>query len=408
MSVYPSTYRGNLALKGVPAAVFRASDFRSASPVPRLAANANMRHVASALRLPVGRRALGFIARGVPLLGLALTLWDLYDLYQLFRSLPGTGYNMNNWTLECLGGGGQDYLCDFPQPCSTGLVYITIANWNAKVGKISQGAPDRAYFYELTYPNKIAGYAHQIKFAAKYARVGADPGGDTIPLNSPKVVPVPNAVPLELPAPLIETIDPASRSPFGLQATPQPVPYPLIPHLRSNPWRYHRYQRESGYVVPLPLRSPQLKPDEFPLVAPTVAVSASPEIAARAEPLPATHTLGKPKSGDKERKIRTKGYLAMNFVLGNITEGLDLLYCVWDALPKKYQQGWKRPKPQLALEILYKNWDKVDVELAGKNIALNQIEDFVYGSIGQEMKKASKKLRPHGDLPIGFQAGPAL
>lgn len=391
--------------------VFRASDFRSALPVA-VASNANTRHAAFALALPAARRYLGFLARGVPLLALGLTL---YELYMLFRNIAGVGYNLTGWTLDCSGPGSMDRLVKFAQPCSTNYTYMRLADLTANTGKIYDypaggSTPDIAYFYGPVTP--YLGSVWRLRFAAKYVRSNQPAEqaytGESLPLNKPKTVPVPNDVPLEIPAPLIETIDPLSRSPFGLQATPRPVPYYAIPWLRSNPWRYHRYQRESGYVVALPLRSPQLKPYEFPLVAPTVAVSASPEIAARAEPLPATHTLGKPKSGDKERKIRTKGYLAMNFVLGNITEGLDLLYCVWDALPKKYQQGWKRPKPQLALEILYKYWDKVDVELAGKNIALNQIEDFVYGSIGQVMKKASKKHRPHGDLRIGFQAGPAL
>lgn len=42
----------------------------------------------------------------------------------------------------------------------------------------------------------------------------------------------------------------------------------------------------------------------------------------------------------------------------------------------------RNPTPTKKLETLYKNWDKVDMNKAIENVALNQLEDMLIGKFG--------------------------
>lgn len=168
---------------------------------------------------------------------------------------------------------------------------------------------------------------------------------------------------------------------------------------------------------------------------------------------------------EKERKMRMRAgwYRAVVGAISGITETLDGVNALWEALPPSRRTGyyaihvsprslvqrngrtWYRDKkgklhaiqaddggligrhgpvkgtggavvwvkrfqakPQQIADDLYRYSDQIDLNKAAKNYLENQIEDYVFGKSGQAAGKAAQKAQPHGKLPFGFQVGPAL
>lgn len=243
--------------------------------------------------------------------------------------------------------------------------------------------------------------------------------------------------PLELPAP-VRWVDPFS-DPIGIPLPePQAPPWWVQPYLPQNPERDPIEQ-----PLRVPARRPQASPDAeegrrfgpqslpsrapgrnprftvhpqvgqtYPdyVVGPGVAPSIGsrpgrPNIRVRQKPI---HRRRPPGRNEKERKfvgaINRRSALgkALNFV----TEGLDILNALWDALPDGAQTKKKGvvTRPDQKLRDLYDNWEQVDWDRAFDNIIENQVEDYVLGKAGQKLAKANR-LSGHS---FGYGIGPAL
>lgn len=399
---------------------------RRLSNVPlRKAANENA--LLRLVKLPPAKRPVAGLlrlGRFVPYLGLALTLWELYELYEWLKEREG-GYDYTGWTLDCSGPGSPAVVMRFAQPCSTNWTYFTTEFMNEALGKIYDNpyaGLDYAYFF--SQPERYSSI-WRAQFAQKLSRPNV-PGDTSSDPNAPFPVtdpvpsmPIPKS-PVPEPAPLLPSIDPEAlpiQKPFP---TPQPIPYPMLPLVRPNPWRHPQQQRRSGYRVPRPIYDPlfpdrdiPLPPQQVPYVAPPVAVGSSPEVAA--EPLPVAHTLGKPKSGDKESKVKLEWAGGVLRIANTVTEGLDVIDAIYDALPSQFKPRYngtrfvlRNPTPQQKLAALYEHWEEVDLPEAFRNLTYNEMQDRFFGALGRRARDFSRKTRIHGDLPIGVQAGPAL
>lgn len=213
---------------------------------------------------------------------------------------------------------------------------------------------------------------------------------------SPKLFPTLRVLPEQVYAPGLPAelpwLEPTAKiDPLVLPA----LPWPLVA-LRPNTQFYER-----GYVAPVDA-------DLLPSQARAVGVPLWPR--GRPEPVPVAPPgapLKPPGPKVKERKIRMGGYGAVNAVVSAATEGVDFLEALWDALPRNRQtrEKGKKTTPQQKALDLYRGWPDIDVAAAIKNVVVNELKDRAIGTIGQAVRKAAQRSRPHGNLPIGYQTG---
>lgn len=117
-----------------------------------------------------------------------------------------------------------------------------------------------------------------------------------------------------------------------------------------------------------------------------------------------------PGANEKERKaygIGGSGLAAAVKIANAASEFNDALNAFWQALPRSAQtrqKGLRTLPHQKALD-LYHHWDRLDVGKALKNLLNEHFQDKAIGAVGKMSAKASAKNRPHGGLPIGYQAG---
>ena len=116
-----------------------------------------------------------------------------------------------------------------------------------------------------------------------------------------------------------------------------------------------------------------------------------------------------PGPNEKERKVRAiAGAVALlQKAMHFTTEALDALDAIHDALPKELQaKGFKKDgrywkaTPQSKLEAIAKNFDKLDLNEAVKNLIVNHLTDEVIGRVsGAGSREGSKRglmLGPSG------------
>lgn len=450
-----SRYPTNLAYKAPePMRVLRyltAADFRAEVALSYQAANVNQRlmqrFASKALRSWAG------LGRVAPWLALGMTLFDLYELYEAWNE----GGQPSSFDAP---KPGDDYRpawvpASFPVPAAAGwkladpwaslghpyLVYPLSPghyHWSSPFGPIpfewymnTDYSIFEPYLSMKRNPPAYVGpaptYSHSYGYGVEaedlpganiiaygtyiwtYSGVPSYPPVSRYPsvaeLAFPPVPARPVTLPLPStePEPLIWSVDPLSRPVNAPEGVPSHVPYPLIPHIRVNPWRAPEYQRQHSYGESAKPARPSAS---LPLLVPAVAISGSPDAAARAPRLASYHSLTPPSGGDKERKLRTAGASSILLWGGRVTEAVDTLQAVYYALPRKYWEH--KPTPQRMLYVLYQHWDELSLSKAVENLILEQLSDLLYGKLGQGVKRLSRRVRPHGRLPIGFQAGPAM
>ena len=150
----------------------------------------------------------------------------------------------------------------------------------------------------------------------------------------PRPLPVldPNNLPIAMPIPL-----------------PVPIPTALVPYRANDPIGSQRTNGDSRPVVP-PRRPPPPR--------------------------------------EKEVKLRAiRGALAIVQAAGHaVTEGLDYLDAIHDALPGKFKAKpmfkggqWYSASPQAKADAIWRNFDKIDWNDAIKNLAMNELLDRVLG-----------------------------
>jgi len=121
-----------------------------------------------------------------------------------------------------------------------------------------------------------------------------------------------------------------------------------------------------------------------------------------------------PPKRDKERKVISRSAalrIAIFKGLDNISEASEIVTAFYDALPAKVREKWDRKDRGLIdqagqygiegadwkLQALWYNWHKVDFQKALTNVAVNNLEDKLYG----EAYRAREKLRPRNWSHIG-------
>lgn len=178
-----------------------------------------------------------------------------------------------------------------------------------------------------------------------------------------------------------------------------------------------------------PGTSPKPKPDPKPQVG-----TATPIPKPKPEPVagavleirpPSSHRQQSPPKGVREIKVKAHmlAKLAYRFT-GHVTEIRDMLKSLHDALPKrlrtkrkchghgKFRQCNAPSVQKMFMELYHATSDGVMTEQESKdfinkgvdNLITDQIKDFIFGKIGQQIAKASKA----DGRPIGYQAGPSL
>ena len=100
---------------------------------------------------------------------------------------------------------------------------------------------------------------------------------------------------------------------------------------------------------------------------------------------------GNPKRGEKERKVKPNVpgvFLVMQKIAHSTTEFVDFVDAIWKALPDEiqYQVAEKAP-PQAKMDLIYREFDKVDLNEALKNLVINHITDKVIGRANKSVKK---------------------
>lgn len=188
---------------------------------------------------------------------------------------------------------------------------------------------------------------------------------------------------------------------------PKPMPYRSVPAMPV----FDPYAPGTT-----PLRGP----------LPVRAISPSPwrngiVVRPNAPPSPAPpHVRRPPVKGEKERKPGRDVKRAIDPIVGPITEAVDAIDAVYDALPwsvrkqvyRKCRAGGGQPRecmtPQKKLKVIYDNAHRLDMAKVVENLAKNHLEDRV---IGELSRRADKNLRDrgwHDTFGRGPTSGPAL
>lgn len=128
---------------------------------------------------------------------------------------------------------------------------------------------------------------------------------------------------------------------------------------------------------------------------------------------PSTHRRRARKKNEKERKIVVSASkLAIGRAAGTVTEGVDALDAIYEALPKamrdkaRASRHGKDPRVTVKLRMVYDHFDQVDLRQAVRNLLENQVEDWFYGQLGQ---RAQEGLNRSGwKKATGIEHGNAL
>jgi hypothetical protein len=152
---------------------------------------------------------------------------------------------------------------------------------------------------------------------------------------------------------------------------------------------------------------------------PDPAGGTMPNPGSRVEPNPGPQVRRPPGPATQEVKARIRGgQLAIRAVVGFTTEFLDAANIAYDALPKKckpgyyllrgkggktfYKRRWRANQAQ-RLRAITKCWGEMDLNALVRGLAVNQLEDFGYGQLGQAAQRARQQLGLQS--PTGLQTG---
>lgn len=254
-------------------------------------------------------------------------------------------------TLTCSGGGMTNI--------SSVAGFTNCNNPNAVVANDQlYVVPSHNRVWTWRYLDVYIGANSTMRKGVRYDR----PVGNTQPATFwPFIQPIP--VPAVNPA-----LDPFAN-PIGQPApAPQPLPWWMLPYRKPNPW--YRDQSERGNE---PVRPP-------------VDTSHDPIVFGEPYPGPRPVTPTKPQPpgpGEKEAKGKWGGAGAPRLMRRardagySVTEALDALDAIWQALPRKYRT--KGATPQQKVADLWKNWKALNVNKAILNLISNHLLDAVIG-----------------------------
>lgn len=336
--------------------------------------------------------------------------WNVHFNPAVPASIPGMLYN--GWTLVTVCTGAPLYqqtgLATLPAGC---LPNQALAGWatpafGAAISVSGTGARWlRAYSRRIISPSGDPRFDQSLGFQK--------PAGTTVsrgPVWVPgvQVIPVPGTPGRNIPgAPPIAIGTGAwpwaSWDPYAIPvakpgATPLPIPWALVPYKADSPARsgasegsaagygpgiiYPPLNPPGGGVIYPPVNPPVNPPGvvDPPWVdAPTVTVSPGVGVRASARP----HAVRAPYPGEKEIKARfLRDTRPLRLIMDASTESADVIEALWRALPRSCQtrvKGIKTSIGQKGLDV-YKCWDHMDATRMLKELARNEIIDFIWGN----------------------------
>jgi len=319
---------------------------------------------------------------------------NAYDLYQHFNELeqphgiitgpfdPG----INGFTLvgTCANPGGSANVLVWGYPNPGGL-----AN-GCNIARIA-GVP-----LGTEIPSSVTSLNSCYKYSAygKFVKGWTRPAGE-YPVRScysridwvpdPFLQPAPLLKPWPVPALLPEI------APFRAPAQaprPSPAPYKDLPAIKT-PFK------ESGYDYPTPQKIYPVR-NSNPR-NPDLVFKPSAKGNLRASLRPSNHGYHRPPGGVREIKLRSSAHAAAAIVMGAATETGDFISALWGALPYADREQGYSGHMQDKLADLYNHAGHVDVQKALGNLVANELEDRLYGSIGNRIKKLNPEFSPtHG------------
>lgn len=366
------------------------------------------------------------LARLVPGLGIALTAYELYDYF--YSGGPAT-LNRAKWDIykACSGEGwrwseGQVFnncngfqIPDTRTPTSYAGIYENIVppGWtNFKTYKFG---------YNTGFGNDV--YIKTDEWILKAGASGLpDFAGSTFIQPGTNPFPTPNLAPKPRIEPQINPqhlpINRPIADPFG---APRPVGRPAPGEQPNNMPRQKGKPRQSSRPRPETYPAPTMP---FPVTAfpnpignlpspvqPDISVDIRPP--RRGEPSPRPQPRNRPPSGrnkpprskkEKEKKVHVRtvagGFWA---AINTFTEGVDFLGVLYDSLPEDSlckkaaekagrKSGKNYVNPYQQAKAVYNCYDDIDLANTIENYVNNQVEDMVYGAIGQQLGKASGKF----------------
>lgn len=208
------------------------------------------------------------------------------------------------------------------------------------------------------------------------------------PLNAPGAYVAATRALLYWPLPLMPPMaDPMSLPVNEPAATPEPVPHRWLPYRRPNPYRSPSEGHQFGYEIsPSRLGSPMY----------SVSSNANPSTPPRPVSPPGHPQPPGPKV--HERKTRLRGAMA-GILRGAyaVSEGIDAIDAVFNALPAKYRKGAKTPQDKLYR--IWKHSKHLDMRKAALNLIANHYLDKIIGGSSAKADAFIKRITGHHSLP---------
>lgn len=397
----------------------------------------------------------------IPYIGVALTL---YDLYQMFRWFQGGLVVPNGWT--------HHITCN-PASCNPNVgPAIALSNLGATAcfcfQAVTQNFTSSSRAMSVWHQANVAGTRWNLVSSWRY------PTPQPLPNPGPATMRAPQVRPMEVPQ-VHPMADPFSL-PIGVPVPlVKPLPWRVLPYRRHNPWRED--QREVG---PKPQPNPNPAPSPTPTPGPLVPVPAVPPPPTGGPRGPARphrrpyrrinyiarnisrvrYQRRRPGRGTKEVKLKVSGvwmHLLMR-TIANVTETIDWIDAIHDALPLGFgmraepvwepgygtsdnpfsdfgsgsdpvgfapqipgdeygrfysgdwtpygvRNDWREPTPYEKGKKIYENIEYVNWEAAVRNIVVQHLTDMLIGTVS---RGASSNYPYAGTGGPGIISGPAI
>ena len=308
-------------------------------------------------RIPGYLKWLRRILRLHPVIGIGLTLWELYDLYQWYMSAgPAAG---QYWFCREATRPGRGYRWGnkHTDPNRPAEVCTTSTGWAEPTGT---WAPQHPWYIEFEqWINSLTGGRR--KHPIQAWRYDVDPGFDG-----------PGFPPQSKPTPWVEPWLPPNVRPDPW-IEPFVEPYRPLPPTPPRP-RYRRRRDD---------RDRPTLPEDRVSDEPTF----EPRPDWRTEPYPR-----KPHKRERERKVRLKDMpnkrlrRVFGWLLSAASEGGDFLDIMYGALPKELQKDDANMSEKF--ETVFKNLDKVDFDKFVSDLWQNEVSDRYFGKGFEDMSDA--------------------
>lgn len=327
------------------------------------------------LRVPTSR--LGLVARRLPWIGIALTAYELYEWYTQSTyddGLQGVWTKGGNCSSPGTPWGGKPDTIRFSTTnnpenhswhgtCDACLNLQAPSSWNWEDYNFITNSSVilRQRFHTSARVRNIESYWRPASRKGTTDPMPVEPSTQTQPRTNPESVPEAYTA-IEPLAPPLTTYVPVE------------VPYSVVPDLYGEVWN--------------PTQNPETHGHGYG----SAPATASPP----QHPSP-------PGPGVRERKIRVAGSAGILRIINGVTEALDFVNALHQALPEQYRTPNARPQQQLI--DLYNNYQHIDPEQAITNLVLEQVEDYLYGRASQLANTNQLNFR---EVPIGNLVGPAL